>query len=179
MSSPPFGIEKGDSKNEIKVGEEISRWVYAVTDTPKPHPDFSIVYAQITPLNGVSHIKAISKIISTDEEGEKLKGRFNTFTDILSKKYGQPYTYDNKTDLVRIQMSFNGNLIYIPWMNQLVKHEAKLFSVWGKVLPNDLRTVRLDVTAKDSCNGNLELNYYFDNFDLAIQEIQNFEEDIL
>ena len=111
MSSLPFGIQKGDSKNEIKVGEEISRWVYAITDTPKPHPDFSIVYAQITPLNGISHIKAISKIISTDVEGEKLKGRFNTFTDILSKKYGKPYTYDNKTDLVRIKMPFNGNLM--------------------------------------------------------------------
>ena len=52
-------------------------------------------------------------------------------------------------------MSFNGNLIYIPWMNHLVEHEAKLYSVWGKVLPNDLRTIRLDVTAKDNWNGNL------------------------
>ena len=40
MSSPPFGIQKGFSKNDIKVGEEISGYTYAVTDVPKPHSVF-------------------------------------------------------------------------------------------------------------------------------------------
>ena len=35
MSSPPFGIPKGFSKNDIKVGEEIFGYTYAVNDVPK------------------------------------------------------------------------------------------------------------------------------------------------
>ena len=72
MPSPPFGIQKGDSKNEIKVGEEISRFLFAVTDIPKPHSDFPKVFTTITPLQGVSRITALGQIIQTDKKGLNL-----------------------------------------------------------------------------------------------------------
>lgn len=173
MSSPPFGIQKGISKNDIKVGEELGIFFYEILDVPKPLPEFPKIYALITPLHGVCKISAVTKKISTDVQGLRLKNRFETLTNILANKYGKPSIYDDELQFV--------DGVSFTWMDQLLKQEIFLNASWGKRknLPNDLTGIFLNVFAEDSCNGNLELSYFYDNYDLANEEIKKLMEDVL
>ena len=44
--SAPFGIQQGSTKNDIKVGEELSRFIYFIPEVSKPHCAFPCVCAQ-------------------------------------------------------------------------------------------------------------------------------------
>ena len=115
MSSPPFGIQKGFSKNDIKVGEEISGYTYAVTDVPKPHSVFKRVFAQITPLQGVSYIFAESWLIPLNNYLHLRKIHFKLMNQLI-KKYGEPAKSDlgEKFFMETVIHIINGGGINLP-----------------------------------------------------------------
>ena len=180
MPSPPFGIQKGDSKNEIKVGEEISRFLFAVTDIPKPHSDFPKVFAIITPLQGASRITALGRIIQTDKKGLSFIYLFNRLIEQLSNKYGKPL---RKNDNWTKCLSSNT----LPSNHMIDLSRLKLSADWVQVkrkkikilLPNDLQSIQLSFCAENALQGSFILNYVYDNYELAIQEIKNADTDAL
>ena len=161
MSSPPFGIQKGFSKNDIKVGEEISGYTYAVTDVPKPHSVFKRVFAQITPLQGVSYIFAESWLIPLNDLSRHRKIYYKLMNQLL-KKYGEPA----KSDFVYEFFYGNGDL----------------YHQWGGDKPsliNNLTSLQLKVCRKDSFHGFFVLSFFYDNYDQALEEIINLDEDAI
>ena len=177
MSSPPFGIQKGDSKNEIKVGKEISRFLFAVTDIPKPHSDFPKVFAIITPLQGVSRITALGRIIQTDKRGLEFLYLFDRLTKQLSNKYGKPLRKKNNWEgLSSNTLNHIINLSRLELSVDWVQIKNKKIQI---LLPNDLQSIQLSFCAENSLQGSFILNYVFDNYELAIQEIRNADTDAL
>ena len=172
----PFGIQKGSSKNELKVGEEISRFLFGIPSVPKPHSAFPNVYAQITPWYGVSFIRALSNPISTSGAGLELKGEFNKLTKKLTKTYGTPQIIDS-LDEGGLYNEVND------WMNSIQFKERQFYAYWGTdnglLLPNKLINIMLGVFVEDSWSGNLLLEYSFDNYEQAIDEMDELEDDAL
>ena len=162
MSSPPFGIQKGFSKNDIKVGEEISGYTYAVTDVPKPHSVFKRVFAQITPSQGVSYIFAESCLIPLNNILHHEKIFFKLLAQLI-KKYGKPAKSEHFT----------------------VKEgkESDLYYQWGgdnrPSLINNLTSLQLKFCRKDSFHGFYLLSFFYDNYDQALEEIINLDEDAI
>ena len=174
--SGPFGIQQGATKNDIKVGEELSRFIYVIPEVPKPHSAFPSVCAQITPKNGVSFIGAMGNLIQTSGAGLEIKSEFNKITEKLTKTYGMPQLID----------SFNeGGLYsdYNDWMDSIANKERQFFAFWSKSngleLPNNLNNIALGVFVEDTWGGNVYLEYRFDNFDNAIKEMDELEHDAL
>ena len=174
--SGPFGLFKGASKNDIKTGNEISKFTYEIPSPPKPHSFFPSVYATITPNHGVSFVKAISKQISTSGAGLELKADFNTYTEKLKKTYGNPVVVDNFMD---------GGIYdqYTDWMDSINYKQRAYFASWdvedGLSLPNELKTIFLGVSVEDSFTGYIFIEYYFNNNDDAEAEISALEDDAL
>ena len=160
MSSPPFGIQKGFSKNDIKVGEEILGYTYAVIDVPKPHSVFSRVFAQITPLQGVSCISAESWLIPLNNYLHHEKIFFKLIKQLI-EKYGEPAKSELDPEF------FNGN--------------GDLYYYWGgdKFLINNLTSLELKFRRKDSYHGFYLLSFFYDNYDQALEEITNLDDDAI
>ena len=161
MPSPPFGIQKGFSKNDIKVGEEIFGYTYAVTDVPKTHSVFSRVFAQITPLQGVSYISAESWLIPYKNFLQHNKIFFK-LTKQLIEKYGRPAKSELDSEF------FKGN--------------SDLYYYWGgdKFLKiNNLRSLEFKFCRKDSYHGFYLLSFFYDNYDQALEEITNLDDDAI
>ena len=174
--SGPFGLFKGATKDEIKVGTEIAKFTYEIPSPPKPHSFFFIVYATITPNHGVSFVKAISSAISTSGAGLEIKSSFITFTEKLTKVYGNPRFVD----------TFIEGGMYnkvTEWMDSIIYKGRQYFSSWhvedGLTLPNDLKSVFLTVIPEDSYSGFIHLEYYFNNNAAAEDEISALEDDAL
>jgi len=174
--SGPFGIMQGATKNDIKVGEEISRFLYVIPEVPKPHSAFPSVCAQITPENGVSFIRALVNLIQTSGTGLEIKSEFNKISEKLTKTYGMPQLID----------SFNeGGLYsdYNDWMDSIANKERQFYAFWSKnnglQLPNNLNSIALGVLVEDTWQGNVYLEYTFDNFDNAVKEMDELEDDAL
>ena len=85
--SGPFGIQQGATKNDLKVGGELSRFIYVIHEVPKPHFAFPSLCAQITPKNGVSCIRAMGNLIQTSGTGLEIKSEFNKITEKLTKTW--------------------------------------------------------------------------------------------
>ena len=85
-------FKKGFLKMILKL-EKKSGYTYAVTDVPKPHSVFKRVFAQITPLQGVSYIFAESWLIPLNNYLHLRKIHFKLMNQLI-KKYGEPAKSD-------------------------------------------------------------------------------------
>ena len=68
-------------------------------------------------------------------------------------------------DLSRLRLSAD-------WV-QLKRKKIKI------LLPNDLQSIQLSFCAENALQGSFILNYVYDNYELAIQEIKNADTDAL
>ena len=162
MPSPPFGIQKGFSKNDIKVGEEILGYTYAVTDVPKPHSVFPRVFAQITPLQGVSHISAESWLIPLKNDFRLKYYIYSTLINQLFKKYGEPTKWEDADNV------FNFDDVCCQW------ERGKRSSLINNLLHLDLNFCR-----KNSFHGFFVLRFFYDNYEQALKEIINLDDDAI
>jgi len=180
-----FGIKKGVSKKDIKVGEEISPFIYEILIVPKPHSDFPSVFAQITPLNGVCRVFAETKLISpVDIYGINFTLLFYKLIDQLSKKYGKPtLKIDNFKSIAKKINKYKREIAmfadfryYANWKFRNTQRKKNAIS-----LPNDLISIELGLNSVDNIHEKkyFSLDYVYDNYDLAIEEIKNMEKNAL
>jgi len=172
--SVPFGIQKGVSKNQIKVGKETSLFNYQILEVPRPHSYFPYVYAQITPINGVSRITAKGDLINAGRYGINLKNIYDELLEQLSNKYGKPGNKMNNLD--NVMKSHNFIDLY---RNPRLYFYAAWGAKKGLSLQNDLKFIQLEFYAADSSNGFFMLNYDYDNYRLAVEEIKNINDTAL
>tara|TARA_Y100000813_G_C24102754_1_gene323830 strand:+ start:182 stop:763 length:582 start_codon:yes stop_codon:yes gene_type:complete len=182
MSSPPFGIQKGFSKDDIKVGGELRPFIYEIPAVPNPHSDFPLVFAQITPLHGVSCVIAQTKLIASEGDyGVNFKKLFDKFVDQLSKKYKKPnHIIDNYGSITKELFKSYGKI------NEF--KDVEYYGLWdGKeregniLLPNNLIFIELGFNSADNDHDKkyFFLKYFYDNYELAKQEIKNMKENAL
>ena len=182
MSSPPFGIQKGFSKDDIKVGGELRPFIYEIPAVPNPHSDFPLVFAQITPLHGVSCVIAQTKLIASEGDyGVNFKKLFDKFVDQLSKKYKKPnHIIDNYGSITKELFKSYGKI------NEF--KDVEYYGLWdGKeregniLLPNNLIFIELGFNSADNDHDKkyFFLKYFYDNYELAKQEIKNMDENAL
>ena len=175
--SGPFGLQQGQNLNEIPFEyQEIQPCLYLFNGLPKKHSSFSQYALKITPTYGLTWIKAIGNPTQTNSFGTSLQTQFNDFSERLKKIYGE----SKKSDFL-----LAGSCWDRPedWMSGLQCGERVLFAQWDKEngvdLPNNLKCVFLGVQAIDSQEGNIFVEYYFDNDEAAEKEINALEDDAL
>ena len=189
--SGPFGIEQGLMKNDINVGKEISPYLYHIPDVPKSHSRFPDVYAQITPENGVSFIRAKGRLIKledNDGQGLDVQNEFNFTVEKLIKTYGKPLLHDRFINQ-RSQFIYRGK---DDWCDSIIGEVREFYAEWGMdiaiELPNNLKKIHLGILKEDDIltlkeeyryGFNLYLEYTFNNFQNAADEINRFEDDVL
>ncbi len=162
----PFGLDMGMSIEQVKTAcngrspSVISDNKYYIIPQ-KPHPDFSIYVAWISPTEGLYFLKAVGSNISTSSYGTSLKSKFKDISDRLSKTYGNPKEYD----------FLRANSIWHEpneWMKSLEKQERFLCSTWSReqssALPESIKEINMTAVAKDSETGYLVIEYEFSNF---------------
>ena len=175
--SGPFGLQQGLKLNEIPFeNQEIQPYLYLFTSLQKKHSSFSQYALKITPTYGLTWIKAIGNPIQTNSFGTALQTNFSDFLERLKKIYGEP----KKSDFL-----LSGSCWDRPedWLSGLDSGERVLCAQWdrenGLDLPNNLKCVFLGAQAIDSQEGNIVVEYYFENDDAAEKEINALEDDAL
>ncbi len=175
--SGPFGLQQGLKIEEIPFEyQEIAPCLYLFSSLPKNHSSFNQYVLKIAPSTGLAFIKAIGIPVATNSFGIPLISTYNDFLQRLQKIYGVP----QKTDFL-----LAGSCWDRPedWLSGLQCGERSLFSMWSKDkglnLPNNLKCVFLGAQANDVGEGNIFVEYYFENEDAAEKEINALEDDAL
>ena len=174
--SGPFGLEMGMKKDQVKIAEEIAPYTYGLINVPKPHSAFPSIIGRITPNNGLSCIRALGNNIITQGLGLEVKYEFENYINKLSKTYGEARVFNQL---------MQGSIWNRPedWMSSIERKERVYMAQWLEEdklnLPNNLNSISLGVYAYDDHNGQLVLEYYFNNSTAADEEIAALEDDAL
>ena len=175
--SGPFGLQQGQKLNEIPFEyQEIAPCLYLFSSLPKNHSAFNEYVLKIAPISGLAFVKANGIPLPTNSFGSSLIAKFDEFLERLKKIYGEP----KKSDFL-----IDGSCWDEPqdWMNGLQCGERFLGAEWSKAngvdLPNNLKSVFLGVQAIETDQGNITVEYSFENEDTAEKEINALEDDAL
>jgi hypothetical protein len=171
--SGPFGFEAGMTKEQIIeiVGsgaiKESTGDTTIFSNAPKADPNFESYALRISPENGLLKIVAMSKNINTNGFGNEVKSAFKDIRAALVKIYGRPI---HEMDLLN-----NGSIWTGPddWMAGLLKGERIFGCNWIDIpLPNRIRVIRIDVTARSKEIGCLYLTYEFEGYEAYMKAKQ-------
>ena len=173
----PFGLSKGLRKEVLDINMmEIKPCFYRAETLPKKHSTFEYYFLQITPVQGLSWIKAIGNPVPTNPYGNELKSTFETMKGKLENIYGRPETSD---------FLMYDSIWKEPrdWMQAIANGERHLAAQWDKKkgldLPNELDSICLYAAAEDTYSGYIAIEYAFSNFETSKQEIGMLEDDAL
>lgn len=173
----PFGLWMGMNLEDLDCEiEEISPRHYKVHSAPAPHSAFECYCLRITPITGLSWVKAIGKTIRTNEYGLDLIAAFKTMEEKLSRNYGK----GDRTDVLLPDSIWDEPK---DWMQSIAKKQRYFYTIWsrkhGSTLPEDLESVGLMINAIDFEDGYISLEYTFSNSDAAEKEESDAEDDAL
>ncbi|MCL2230203.1 MAG: hypothetical protein FWC01_03850 [Treponema sp.] len=164
----PFGIEFGMSLEQIT---QISRgspqnvdgdWFIIIP--PNEDAFFETYLIRIHQRYGVYFIRAISRVINTDQNGAELKEQFNAFAASLQRTYGN---YSRSDTLIP------GSNLTSPnqFMESLQREERELAAFWNRNersrLPNDILEIIVvaDASGFSTTRGHIIVNYYGIHYD--------------
>lgn len=173
----PFGLSKGLRKEDIDIQiQEVKPCMYKAEKLPKKHSAFEYYFLQITPVQGLSWIKAIGISVPTNPYGSDLKSAFETMRGKLENIYGRPENGDFLMD---------DSIWNEPrdWMQAIANKERYLYAHWDSKnisgLPSDLKSIFLSVSAEDTDTGYIAIEYSFTNYEASEKEISMLEDDAL
>jgi hypothetical protein len=173
----PFGLEMGIKREDFEGSlEELRPYWFKTPAVPKMHSSFEDYVLQITPVQGLSFIKAIGKTISTNPYGIELRSAFENLRGKLENIYG----VSEKKDYLMYDSIWNEPR---DWMHSILSKERGLSAKWertkGRNLQNDLELIYLFVAAWSTSEGYIGLEYVFTNKTASDQEIALLEDDAL
>ena len=177
VGNGPFGLSKGLRKEDLDIQMmEVKPCFYKAETLPKKHSAFQYYFLQITPVQGLSWIKAIGNSVSTNSYGTEIQNTFETMRGKLENIYGRP----ENIDFLMYDSIWNEPR---DWMQAIQNGERTLAARWenknGMSLPSDLTSIFLYVAAEDSYTGYIAIEYAFANFDASEKEIGMLEDDAL
>jgi hypothetical protein len=169
----PFGFDYGMTKQQVidKLGRNAlskDSGINVLFNTaPKPHPDFEAYILAFSPEKGLLKVTAVSKNISTSEDGADLRSKYNYFLDALKSKYGKAEKEFDfcKANDVECESQY--------YMMELMEKNRYLNSFWtaSKVpLPAHLQNISIDAKALDLHSGFIEVSYEFEGWDAFVDE---------
>lgn len=176
IGSGPFGLVKGLHIDDIPGQiQEIGSCLYKADTLPKNHSAFEYYILKITPVQGLSWIKAIGSTINTNPYGVELQSAFNEMKMKLEKTYGKSE---------RVDFLMHESIWSEPrdWMQAVLNGERYLAARWENPksqLPSSLDLIFLHVAAVDTYSGLIAIEYSFDNHMSAEQELAMLEDDAL
>jgi hypothetical protein len=160
LFSGPFGIEMGWSHEEcIKNGVQLDDDPYISSGVssffavpPKAHPDFTTYIIRIDEEYGVYEINGYSNPIATSSDGAKLKAKFITLENQISKTYGES---------IHVNILNEGSIWdeSSDWMMALQLNERTFVSMWFGEQGNPIMIISLTAKAKSSYEGSLSIFY--------------------
>ena len=175
--SGPFGLGMGIQREDFEGSlEELQPYKYKALNVPKIHSAFEYYFLQITPVQGLSWIKAIGKSIPTNPYGLEVQAAFEAFKGKLVKIYGAPETID----YLMYESIWNEPR---DWMQAIENGERRLAARWEskarRNLQNDLESIFLYAAAENTSVGYIAIEYAFTNHTASNQEIELLEDDAL
>lgn len=173
----PFGLSKGLRKEDLDIQmQEVKPCLYRAETLPKKHSAFQYYYLQITPVQGLSWVKAIGNPVPTNPYGSELKSAFETMRGKLENIYGRP----ENIDFLMYDSIWNEPR---DWMQAISNGERRLAAQWdskkGNGLPSELESIFLYVAAEDTYTGYIAIEYAFTNQEASEKEIGMLEDDAL
>lgn len=159
----PFGIKKGMNWAELQPYNPTlkSGWAFELSSVPIPHEFFITHVVFLSKETGVCEILSYSNIVTTSEDGEDLKLKYESIKQGISDKYGPPTT---DVDLINEDSQWKSkNNWMMSVMTKDRRHRAYWISSENRKFPNGIDTISLEVGAININNGVLLLNYEFDN----------------
>jgi hypothetical protein len=177
VGNGPFGLSKGLRKEDIDIQMmEVKPCLYRAETLPKKHSAFEYYFLQITPVQGLSWIKAIGNSVGTNPYGSELQSTFETMKGKLENIYGRAEIMD---------FLMHDSIWNEPrdWMQAISNKERTLAAKWeekkGNSLPSDLKSIFLYVAAEDTYTGYIAIEYEFSNQEASEREIGMLEDDAL
>ncbi len=173
----PFGLGMGIKREDFEGSlEEVQPYKFQALNVPKVHSAFKCYYLQITPVQGLSWIKAVGKPISTNQFGLEVKSAFEDFKEKLEKIYG----VSERIDFLMYDSIWNEPR---DWMQAIDNGERRLAAKWEitttRKLQNDLGSIYLYAAAENTSVGYIAIEYAFTNQTASAQEIALLEDDAL
>ena len=177
VGNGPFGLSKGLRKEDIDIQViEVKPCMYRAETLPKKHSAFQYYFLQITPVQGLSWIKAIGNPIDTNSYGSELQSAFETMKGKLENIYGR----SEIMDFLMYDSIWNEPR---DWMQAISNKERTLAAKWedkrGNGLPSELESIFLYVAAEDAYTGYIAIEYAFTNQEASEREIGMLEDDAL
>lgn len=155
---------------------EIAPCKFQAPSVPKPHSAFESYVTQISPVAGLSWIKAIGKTIETSGYGVEIRTAFESMEHKLTAAYGK----HKKHDFLMHDSIWNEPR---DWMQAALSKERVLMSEWSKesgaALTDSLSSVALVMGIYDTSSGYIAIEYSFENIVKAEAEIAALEDDAL
>lgn len=176
----PFGTEMGQTPEQFKNLQKIERptpredvyTIYSTTVMPKTNDTFSN-YTLLFGKNGLAKVLASSSSYTNDRYGTKAREEYEKVKKQLTKKYGEPKSYDFLKD-GSIWDKDNEFAIAI-W-----KEDRVLASGWVNNLPDNLNNILLKVgVGRAPGDTQLTLGYEYNNFRAIMEEADKKSEDAL
>lgn len=173
----PFGLWMGMGSGDFEQTlNEIAPCKFQAPSVPKPHSAFERYVTQVSPLAGLSWIKAIGKTIQTSGYGVEVRTAFEAMEQKLATTYGR----QKKHDFLMHDSIWNEPR---DWMQAVLSKERVLMSEWSKAsgasLTDSLSSVALVMGVYDTSSGYIAIEYSFENIDRAEAEIAALEDDAL
>jgi len=177
VGNGPFGLSKGLRQEDLDIQMvEVKPFIYKAETLPKKHSAFQYYFLQITPVQGLSWIKAIGNSVATNPYGSEIQTAFETMRGKLENIYGRP----ENIDFLMYESIWNEPR---DWMQAIANGERSLAARWdrrkGKDLPSDLETIFLYASAEDTHTGYIAIEYAFTNQEASEKEIGMLEDDAL
>ena len=155
--------------------KSLSKGVYQLINPPKTHSSLTEYSVIISPSYGLSVINAFSSTFSTDCFGSEARGAFDAMRQSLTAIYGQHAIEDR---LIATDDYNESN-----WQQSIIEGKRFLFASWdkdkGSTLSDSIRNIYLGVKPIDPYSAYIELQYVFENFDEARNELIHLEDDSL
>lgn len=173
----PFGLWMGMNSDDFEQTlKEVAHCKFQAPIVPKPHSAFESYIVQISPVAGLSWVKAIGKPIDASSYGVELMSAFESMEKKLKVAYGS----QNKHDFLMHESIWNEPR---DWMQAVLNKERILISQWNKEtgasLTDGLLSVALGVGIYDTSSGYIAIEYSFENIEKAEAEIAALEDDAL
>lgn len=169
----PFGLKPEMSLSQLqKLGNLGSKGIYnySIKRLPNGHPDIDDYRLIVTPKHGLCKITAWTDSIKSSSYGDELKGKFESFYEALTGKYGNSKRYDYLKP---------GSIWNEPndFMMGLAKKERRLIVFWtkdeGSNLPPDIDAIALTAHSSNNSQGLISIEYELRNADDCLDWIKS------
>ena len=150
-------------------------YIFETEKVPNPHYAFEKFLLFITPTQGLYKLRAIGDTISTSQDGNEIKLKFNELKKVLKNVYSDHRLVDELKPESKYKDPDD-------WMEALLYDDRSLYAVWrskyNSKLKNNIDILVLEANPHGIGYSFISLDYFFSNYDDALKEIEKRRQDV-